>query len=158
MKTTGMFWHIHHNVLCEWSDNIKERIEYIKKEKPKNEIKERLRLMQPVKGKLPDEFIEANKARNEAYKAWDKANKAWDKAYTARNEAYKAWDKANKAWDKANKAWDKANKARNEAYTALKEAYKKHKTEIEALHKQECPNCSCSWDGKQIYFKEEVKT
>lgn len=86
-KKSGMFWHIHHNVLVEWSDNIDERIYYIKKNKPANEIEIRLRLMKPVKGKLPTEMV--------------KAYKAWDKAYKARNKADKAREKADKAWDKA---------------------------------------------------------
>ena len=134
MKTkTGLFWHVHHEVLCEYSHDIDERIEYIKKNKPAHEVDLRLRLMQPVKGKLPDELVKANKARV-------KANKAWVKAYEARDKAYEAWVKANKAWVKArvkeDKAWDK------------------YKDEIEALHKEECKDCP--WNGKTI-FPEAMK-
>jgi hypothetical protein len=48
-KNNGCFWHIHHDVLCEWTNNIQERIAYIRKEKPANEIKTRLKLMKPKK-------------------------------------------------------------------------------------------------------------
>ena len=124
----GLFWHVHHDVLCEWSNNIEERIDYIKKNKPEGEIETRLRLLKAVKGKLPEEFYKANKAW---YKAWDEANKARNKA---RN-------KENKAWYEANKARDKAYKARN-----------KYKNEIEALHKNECPDCP--WNGRTIFPKK----
>ena len=59
MKTKGFYWHIHHDVLCEWSDDINERIRYIKTYKPENERALRLRLMKPVKGKLPARFGKA---------------------------------------------------------------------------------------------------
>ena len=86
MKTKGFFWHIHHDILLEWSDNIEERFEAVRKDKPKNEIKTRLRLIKPVDEKLlPIEFAKA-------YKAWDKA---WNKARA------KAWDKARAKADKA---------------------------------------------------------
>jgi hypothetical protein len=137
-QKSGMFWHIHHDRLVEWSDNIDERIDYIKKEKPSNEVEIHLRLMKRVNGKLPDEFVNAVKARNKAIKARDKA---WNKAIKARNKAwYKTRDKADEAWYKAIKARDKADKANK--------ARKKYESEIETLHKIECPDCT--WDGKTV--------
>ena len=76
---SGMFWHIHHDVLCEYSANIDERIAYIKKEKPQHEIETRLRLLRPVKGELPSEFVTARKAWDKACKARDKARDKGDK-------------------------------------------------------------------------------
>ena len=52
-----MYWHIHHEMLVEnLTEPLKNRIEYIKKEKPKEEIKLRLKLLKKVKcpiNKLP---------------------------------------------------------------------------------------------------------
>lgn len=128
MKTNGWFWHVHHDVLAEWSDDINERIAFIKKRKPENERALRLKLLKPVKGKLPAKLVKAGKAYAEAGEACDKAGEAYDKA----REAY---DKARKAYDKAREAYYKAKEA--------------HKKEMEALHKKECPNCP--WTGSSIF-------
>ena len=169
-QTKGFFWHIHHDKLVEWSDDINKRVEYIKKDKPASEQEIRLGLMKKVKGVLPAEFVRAYKARDKAWvkvwvkadkagakadKARDKADKAWDKACKARDKADKVWVKAYKAGAKADKAWtaymkacDKADKARDKADKALDTC----KAEIEALHKKEC-GCS-EWNGKEIVFKK----
>src|SRR3990167_7702159 len=116
---TKLYWHIHHDILLEpLTEPLKNRIEFIKRNKPKGEIKLRLRLLRPVKGKLSKEVVKADQARDKAYQARDKAYQAWDKADQARDKAYQAWDKADQARDKA---------------------IEKHKDEIEALHKKECP-------------------
>jgi len=124
MKTKGFYWHIHHDVLCEWSGDIDERIRYIKDQKPENERALRLRLMKPVKGKLPARFVKAWEARDKAWEAYEKAGEACDKA----------WE----AWEKAWEAWEKAREAR--------------KDELEALHKKECRGCP--WDGKTLFPKK----
>lgn len=124
-QKSGLFWHIHHDKLVGWTDNIDERIAYIKNNKPSNEIETRLRLMKPVKGKLPYELVKAVKACYKADKVWDKAVMAWDMAD-------KAWEKAYKAWDKADRVWEK------------------YKPEIEALHKKEC-GCK-EWDGTRCEY------
>jgi len=121
MKTNGWFWHVHHDVLVEWSDDINERIAYIKKEKPENERALRLKLLKPVMGKLPAKLVKAGEAYGKAWKAYDKAREAYDKA--------------REACDKAEEAYDKAKKA--------------CKKEIEALHKKECPDCP--WTGSSIF-------
>jgi len=80
-KLTKYYFHIHHEVLVEaLTEPLENRIKYIKEDKPKDEIELRLRLIKPVKGKLPSEFIEA-------YQAWVKADQA-------RGKAYLAWVKA----------------------------------------------------------------
>ena len=65
-------------------------------------------------------------------------------------DVVKTWE----AYDKAREAGDKAW----EAYVKTWEAYNKtlndHKDEIDALHREECPNCP--WDGETI-FPEEKK-
>ena len=150
MKTKGFFWHVHHNELVEWSDNIQERIDYINKDKPKQEIALRLKLLQPVNGKLPDEYVKADEARVKAYEARDKADEAWEARVKA-DEAYEARDKAYEARDKAYEARVKAYEARDKAYEAW-EAREKYKSQIEELHNKECPNCP--WNGTTIFVKE----
>jgi len=51
---TDFWWHIHHETLYEYlTEPIRARINYIKKDKPKDEIELRLKLMKPVLGKIP---------------------------------------------------------------------------------------------------------
>jgi hypothetical protein len=77
MKQPIFYWHIHHDVLVEaLTEPLKNRIDYIKKNKPKDEIPLRLKCIKRVKGKLPVQFVEANKALVEANKAQVEANKA----------------------------------------------------------------------------------
>ena len=73
-------WHCHHDILLEpLTEPLKNRIAYIKKSKPENELKLRLKLLKLVKGKLPKRFIEAGKACNETWKAYVEAWKAYEK-------------------------------------------------------------------------------
>jgi len=86
--TLKYYFHIHHEILAEpLTEPLKNRIKYIKEDKPKDEIELRLKLIKPVKGKLPSEFIEASQA-------WAKADQARGKAYLARGKARQAWAKA----------------------------------------------------------------
>ena len=132
-----MFWHIHHDVLCEWTNDIQERIAYIRKEKPIDEIETRLKLMKPVKGELPDKFVKALKARKKVWEAYGKAWEDYDKAREARDKAGEA----------INKAWEACKKAR-EAYDKAWEAFR---PQLEALHKKEC-GCK-EWNGTEMIFK-----
>ena len=135
MKTIkGMFWHCHHDVLCEYVYDYQERIDYIKKCKPKNEIETRLRLFKKVKGKLPKGFVKAREKYAEACEKYDKARKKYDKAQ----------EKYDKAREKFVKAWEKYDKARE-----------KYAPKIKALQKKEC-GCK-EWNGKVIVFKELKK-
>ena len=81
------YWHIHHDKLLEFSGNIDKRIEYIKYGKPTEEIELRLRLLKPVKGKLPDAVIKVWAAYEKARAAYEKALAACDKAWAACDEA-----------------------------------------------------------------------
>ncbi|MHB9161524.1 MAG: pentapeptide repeat-containing protein [Nitrosotalea sp.] len=52
--STDFWWHIHHESLYEMlTEPIRARINYIKNNKPKEEIEVRLRLLKPVLGKIP---------------------------------------------------------------------------------------------------------
>src|SRR3990167_8613602 len=76
-KGLNLYWHIHHDILVEnLIESLKNRQDYIKKEKPKDEIKLRLKLLKKVKAKPKD--WPTNKIR------WDKLHKqecgcGWDR-------------------------------------------------------------------------------
>ena len=54
-KGIKMYWHIHHRMLVEaLLEPLKNRINYIKTEKPKEEIPLRLKLLKKVKAKSAD--------------------------------------------------------------------------------------------------------
>ena len=80
-KMSGMFWHCHHGRLCEYVWDYQGRVDYIKKYKPTNEIKTRLKLFKKIKGKLPGEFRKVDKKREEA-------DEKLEEAYEKRKEAY----------------------------------------------------------------------
>jgi uncharacterized coiled-coil DUF342 family protein len=165
MKTKGFYWHIHHDKLCEWCYDYDERVNYIKTEKPENEIQTRLRLMKPVREELPKEFVEAYKKRNEADKKWvetyKKRNEARKRLYEAReklDEAHEKFVEADEKWveayekcDETDKKWNEARKKWNEADKKWDEAWKKFKPQLEALHKKEC-GCK-EWNGTELVFK-----
>ena len=122
---TKYYWHIHHEVLVEaLTEPLENRIKHIKENKPEDEIELRLRLIKPVKGKLPSEFIKAAQA-------CDKAAQARDKAYQTRDKAYQAWIKA---------------------YRALVKAYQDNIPAFEKLHKKEC-GCGWSSERSTIFTK-----
>src|SRR3990167_8178308 len=150
------FWHIHHEVLLERSDDIQARIDSIQAEKPKHEGDIRLRLLKPVQGTLPPKLVKAGDARDKAYDANAKARDAYDKARDAYVKAGDARDKAkaayDKAWDAFGKDWDayvKAKAAFVKAKAAYNKAYDECLPQIEALHALECPDCP--WNGTTIF-------
>ena len=119
----GFYWHCHHDELCEWVYDKKERVDYIKNNKPEHESKTRLKLFKKVKGKLPKEYMEA-------LKAWDRARK-------------KAWEAREKNWGAREKNWE-------DAWEAWEDAWEKYKPQVEKLHAKEC-GCK-EWNGKEIVF------
>jgi len=65
-KVGDPVWHIHHDALVEpLTEPLENRIKFIKERKPAREIETRLRLMKPVRGKLPE--------LAKAYAEWAKA-------------------------------------------------------------------------------------
>ena len=113
---TGMVLHNHHSgFLVEWTWSINERIDFINKHKPEKERPLRTELLKPLKGKLPEELVDAAQACAEALQACAKARQ---KTYTGAGEA-------------CNRAW----RAYTEAEQAYREIYAKHLPLIEALHK-----------------------
>lgn len=119
------YWHIHHDVLVEFTDNIQERIDYIQSDKPKNEIATRLRLMKSVKGKLPKAVTAANQAADLAWAEYRAVGTDWEENLR-RHAKYLAAD-------------GKCRKALEANLPAL-----------EALHAKEC-GCK-EWNGKVLIF------
>jgi len=131
MTKLKYYWHIHHSTLLEpLTEPLGNRIEYIKKYKPEDEQELRLKLIKPVKGKIPIKVA--------------KAGKASDKAWTASDKAWEASVKARKAYDKVREASAKVR----EAYAKAWEAYVKtlNSAAIKKLHKKQC---GCFYDFKR---------
>jgi len=170
-----VYWHIHHGILFEEAtEPIKNRIAYIKSDKPECEVALRLRLLKPVKDQkrliaILTAYRKATATALEAYeKALAPALEAYEKATAPALEAYKkakatALEAYKKALATASEAYRKATAPALEAYrkataTAL-EAYKKVEATasakrdeaINALHAKECPDCP--WDGMTIFPK-----
>lgn len=143
------YWHIHHDRLLEpATEPIENRIAYIKAHKPPEQVETRLRLLKPVRGKLPAELVKAGEVRAEAWEVYNEAGEAYNNAWEVRVDAGEAYDKAVAAYDKAgevyNEAWGTYFKAWG-AYNKALETYQ----QIKALHAEECPNCP--WDGRTIF-------
>ena len=152
MKTKkGFYWHVYHDKLIDWCYDYQERVNYIKIEKPKNEIKTRLRLFKKVKAKLPKELVEAGKKYIEAGKKCIEAGKKYGEAGKKYCEAEKeydeAWKKYGEAWKKYVEAWKKSIEAEKEYDEAIV------KLQLEKLHEKEC-GCS-EWNGEELVFDEE---
>ena len=144
------YWHIHHDILLEpLTEPLKNRIEYIKNNKSKNEIELRLKLLKPVKGKLPDEVIKAWEISN---KVWEASGEAWETYDKVRKASVKAREIYDKPWEAYGEMWevyDKAWEARGKAWEIYDKILKKYSKEINELHEKECPNCP--WNGKTIF-------
>jgi hypothetical protein len=108
---SGWYWHVHHDRLVEWCTDYDGRVEYIKAEKPAEEIETRLRLFKPVAGTIPERL-------QRAYAEWKRADAEWKRAY-----AYAAAAE-----------WKRAAAERNRAAAKCLPA-------LEALHAVECPGC-----------------
>ena len=139
---SGMYWHLHHDVLMEYTHDIDERWDYVVKNKPADEVPTRLRLMRPVVGELPADV-------DKAYAEWDKANAEWCKANAELDKAYAECYKANAEWDKARAEWCKAYAECYKANAELDKARAANLPAILALHSIECPGCP--WDGETIF-------
>ena len=171
------YWHIHHDVIAESTENIEERKDYVRCNKPIQQVEIRLRLMIPVKdqdavGKAYEEY---DATRDKAYEEYDategKARKEYDATEGKARKEYDAiWDKAyeeyDAIWDKAyeeydateGKAWKEYEATEGKAwkkYNVIRDkALKDYNASLWELHKKEHPDCP--WNGKTI-FPEEVQ-
>jgi hypothetical protein len=140
-------WHIHHDTLCERSQQpLVERAKWIREKKGKTEVATRLRLMAPVRRpeRLPSALIDA-------WRAWERAGKQNERAWAAYNATATLWD-CQKAWTAHQKLWadyQAANLTLKKARADYEKALGDHAAEIDALHAEECPDCP--WDGTTIF-------
>jgi len=131
-KQLKAYWHIYHDRLFNFSDDINERIEYIKRCKSSIEVPLRLRLLKEIRGTLPEEIV--------------KAGKAWWRAYNTYNDEYLSPMRREEPLLRAAQAFNKAD-------IELSETLQKYCIEIEALHKKEC--LDCPWDGRTIFPRKK---
>ena len=152
MKNAGLSIHCHHSILIEYCYSYKERVDYIKKNKPKHERKPRLRLFKLLPKEAIDELPEyLIKADAE----WDKAVIKMDKAYTEFSLGRDRIQAFNECWE-ATAELDKATTERNKAYIERDKACVRWwKADGEAWHAKWC-GCK-EWNGKEIVFKKEIK-
>ena len=83
---SGLFRFLHHDTSLEWSENVDERLEYIRTKKPAQEIAGRLAAILRV----PDEMIPL--VLQEAGRACEEAGRAYEEAERAREEAWRAYN------------------------------------------------------------------
>ena len=83
--------HVHHDTLFEYCYDYQERVDYIRNNKPENEIKIRLKrfvmLTKKQAAMLPAEFTEAWQKRDEARQKWDEAIQKYDETIQKYDEA-----------------------------------------------------------------------
>jgi len=127
-KQIRAYWHVYHNRLLDFSEDIQERIEYIRRCKPIDEVPLRLKLLKRVRGTLPKELV--------------KAGEAWWKAYKAYKDEYLSSVHREKPLLRTVRAFGGAD-------IKLIRVSEKYHREIEALHAKECPGCP--WDGRSIF-------
>ena len=145
--TTGPFALLHHGRLFEWSHNVMERVDYVRREKNTVEVPIRLRHMLYLGGCRVGGMAAYVKARD----ACDKARDAYDKARDACDKAGDAYDKARDAYYKASDAYDKAR----DAYCGARDAHDKawnavDRAAVLAYIRKHVPDCR--WDGKELLF------
>jgi len=158
------YWHIHHGILFEQAtEPIKNRIAYIKSDKPECEVALRLRLLKPVKDQkrliaILTAYEKVEALALEAYKKVEAtALEAYEKATAPASEAYKkatapALEAYKKATAPASEAYKKATAPALEAYKKVEAtALAKRDGAINTLHAKECPDCP--WDGETIFPK-----
>jgi len=153
---SGVFAVVHHGDLCEPSRNIKERVIYIRKEKPKHEIKMRLDHMLYLPPRVFPELYGGK------YKKWVRADKQWVVVVERLVKAEKQWGKASKQWYTAYGQFAAAHKQRMAAtkkwYAAKKQrdaareqwCAKIEKAKVETFLRKHVKNCQ--WNGTEIVF------
>lgn len=140
-------WHFHHDRLVEVAtEPIRRRRAYIRSQKPSSEVPIRLRLLRPVRGKLPAALT---KAWDAYVRATDAAHQTWVAYLTAKNE--EPWD----TFIAARSAHTTTRDASIAAHEAYEKALRRSTGKIETLHRLECPNCP--WDGRSIFPKKHSK-
>ena len=103
-RNNRLYWHVHHDKLWECMDIEQERIDYIKKYKPPGEIDLRLKLMKPIRGKLPRKLMAAGTELEAAWAKWEAAWAKWGAVLTS-SDVVKYMEKLHKK-ECPNCPWD----------------------------------------------------
>lgn len=137
-RERGLFWHVHHEELVEYSGDIKERRRFVRGNKPSHEVPTRLKWMQKVESPLPKDLRAAIQALTEADRLL-KHTADLKGLHSASDKIYQ------RAWNRRRAA----NALFNKRGTALANLLRKYCRKLEELHKQEHPDCP--WDGYSIF-------
>ena len=132
--------HCHHRLLFETlTEPLRNRIKYIKEEKPEHEVETRLgaiRILTPAEVKtIPKGVMKKLEAYN---KAWGVYNKAWG-----------VYNKAGEAYNKAREAYVKAREACEKAEDAFVDAC--NTPAMIKWHKKVCKYKGCPWNGETLF-------
>ncbi len=167
-------WHGYHDCLLMPTDDLEDRITYIKQNKLHNQLSLRLRLIKPVKGRLPEDVLQAGMEFVDVYYKLGQSNKRVHDAHIALQLA-RGWpkglplDTSNKDPLYAEKFKEQVEKIKKlkvrinrlntynskiaqkseDAINHFNEMVKVHYGEIMELHKAECQDCP--WDGHTIF-------
>lgn len=157
-STPMLYWHVHHDLLAEACYDLEGRIDSIRTGKPADEIETRLRLLRPVRGPLPEALARVAVAWGPARDAYKQTRAAFDEAQAAYSQAWydRAWDVCDRArvmCGQAQAACDQARDLCIQTGDACTEALETSRTEMEALHREECPGCP--WNGETIFPGKE---
>jgi len=162
------YWHIHHDTLMEpRCGPIGDRIAYIRRAKPDYQVPTRLRFLKAVRGRLNgvlamagEEYVAAEQLVADTRRARGNAQDALD---SARMDLYDApWFDLRARWafykarflrDRKRDAEVAADAWRDKSLKTCNYLLRIFRPEIEALHKQECPNCP--WDGNTIFPEQD---
>lgn len=157
---TGIYWHCHHDILCESVWDYDGRVKTIKRYKPDNEIKVRLKLFKEIKGKLPKELDKTWKEYDKKSKEYNKVRDKFDEVFDKYNEVMNKYIKTDKKYVTAKRKYAEADEKLNKllgeydkSFTKYREALNKYKPQLEKLHAKEC-GCK-EWRNGEIRFTRD---
>ena len=135
--TKGWFGFLHHEQLCEQSHDVNERIHYVKREKPKNEVAIRLHNMIYLGGCEATTKFDTLYADYMSYLGGCEATTKLDTRYTDYLASH----------DALYTTYEAKHDALYAAYTVKRDALD---AEILAYIKSNIPDCA--WNGKTLVF------
>ena len=134
----GLAFHCHHKVLVELCTDYDDRLDFIKRNKPANEIPTRCRLFRLIPdSKLPEKIVRTVIAYRKARNAYVKARIAYNKTITVPEKVCAAFCKTK---DACIRAW-----------AVCDDMIRKNRPFFKKLHKKEC-GCK-EWNGRRIVFE-----
>jgi len=145
-KKLKWYFCIHHQIIVESAiEPIKNRINFIKENKPEYQQKMRLKCLKKVKGELPKEIVKAEGVYRKAWAVFRKAEGVYDKERDV-------FRKAGGVYDKERDVFRKAVDVYGKAVDVYHKTLNKHKKELLEMLAEECPECKFNWE-KGIIFE-----